>query len=68
MVTAIVEGILVGAVLILIRNVWGKAYSNEEVVVKYVANMMPILAVSNFLDGLQCVLSGSSSSILLRVW
>ncbi|XP_028804679.1 protein DETOXIFICATION 16 [Neltuma alba] len=59
-VMAIIEGILVGTVLILIRNVWGKAYSNEEAVTKYVATMLPILAVSNFLDGLQCVLSGTA--------
>ncbi|KAH6822241.1 MATE efflux family protein [Perilla frutescens var. hirtella] len=56
---AITEGILVGLVLILIRNVWGYAYSNETEVVSYVATMMPILAASNFMDGLQCVLSGT---------
>ena len=39
-------------------------YSDEVSVVKYVATMMPILAVSNFLDGLQCVMSGCYSSIL----
>jgi MATE family multidrug resistance protein len=61
-VIAVIEGTLVGAVLMLIRNIWGYAYSNEEEVVKYVAIMMPILAVSNFLDGMQCVLSGFSYS------
>jgi MATE family multidrug resistance protein len=60
-VMAITEGILVGSVLILIRNVWGYAYSDEVEVIRYVAIMMPILAVSNFLDGLQCVLSGFSN-------
>ncbi|XP_052622083.1 protein DETOXIFICATION 16 isoform X2 [Lactuca sativa] len=59
LVVAIVVGILVGSVLILIRNIWGYAYSSEVEVVKYVASLMPILAVSNFIDGLQCVLSGS---------
>ncbi|KAK7271209.1 hypothetical protein RJT34_26917 [Clitoria ternatea] len=59
-VMAIIEGILVGTVMILIRNIWGYAYSNEVEVIKYVALMMPILAVSNFLDGLQCVLSGTA--------
>ncbi|XP_062158525.1 protein DETOXIFICATION 16-like [Alnus glutinosa] len=59
-VMAITEGILVGSVLILIRNVWGYAYSDEVEVIRYVAIMMPILAVSNFLDGLQCVLSGTA--------
>ncbi|XP_027358129.1 protein DETOXIFICATION 16-like isoform X2 [Abrus precatorius] len=33
---------------------------NEVEVVKYVAIMFPILAASNFLDGLQCVLSGTA--------
>ncbi|XP_021638546.1 protein DETOXIFICATION 16 isoform X2 [Hevea brasiliensis] len=55
---AIIEGILVGSILIAIRRIWGYAYSNEIQVVKYVATMMPIVAISNFLDGLQCVLSG----------
>jgi len=57
---AIIEGILIGIVMILVRNIWGYAYSNEVEVVKYVAIMFPILAASNFLDGLQCVLSGFS--------
>ncbi|MED6120242.1 Protein DETOXIFICATION 16 [Stylosanthes scabra] len=60
LVMAIIEGIIVGLVLILIRNVWGYAYSNEGEVVDYVAVMLPILAISNFLDGLQCVLSGTA--------
>ncbi|MED6124811.1 Protein DETOXIFICATION 16 [Stylosanthes scabra] len=60
LVMAIIEGIIVGLVLILIRNVWGYAYSNEGEVVDYVAVMLPILATSNFLDGLQCVLSGTA--------
>lgn len=59
MAMAIIEGLLLGTVLLLIRNFWGYAYSNEREVVKYVANMLPLVAVSNFLDGLQCVLSGS---------
>ncbi|KAM6593603.1 hypothetical protein CsatA_001306 [Cannabis sativa] len=59
LVMAITEGLLIGLVFILIRNVWGYAYSNQVEVVKYVAAMMPILAISNFLDGLQCVLSGT---------
>lgn len=58
MVMAIIEGIIVGGILILIRNIWGHAYSNEKEVIHYVAVMIPILAVSNFMDGIQCVLSG----------
>ena len=56
---AITTGILIGIVLILIRNIWGYAYSNETEVAKYVAKMMPIIALGNFLDSLQSVLSGS---------
>ncbi|GAA0186784.1 transporter [Lithospermum erythrorhizon] len=59
LVMAITEGLLVGVVLLLIRNVWGRAYSNETEIIKYVATMMPLLATSNFMDGLQCVLSGT---------
>ncbi|CAN4086639.1 unnamed protein product [Withania somnifera] len=56
---AVIEGLLLGLVLILIRNIWGYAYSNETKVVRYIATMMPLLATSNFLDGLQCVMSGA---------
>ncbi|KAJ1382918.1 Multi antimicrobial extrusion protein [Sesbania bispinosa] len=57
---AILVGTTVGLVTILVRNVWGKLYSIEDEVVKYVANMMPLLALSDFLDGFQCVLSGAA--------
>lgn len=58
LVLALIEGSLVGTVMILMRYIWAYAYSNEAEVVEYVAIMLPILAVSNFLDGFQCVLSG----------
>ncbi|WCJ40098.1 MATE efflux family protein [Euphorbia peplus] len=57
---AITEGIILGGLLISIRKVWGYAYSNEVQVIKYVALMLPLVATSNFLDGLQCVLSGNA--------
>ncbi|CAI8584964.1 unnamed protein product [Vicia faba] len=60
MVITIIESILVGAVMFLTRNILGYAYSNEEQVVKYIATLLPILAVTHFLDGLQCVLSGTA--------
>ncbi|XP_027343250.1 protein DETOXIFICATION 16-like [Abrus precatorius] len=59
-VMTVIEGILVGTVMILMRNIWGYVYSNEVEVVKYVAIMMPLLAASNFLDGIQGVLSGTA--------
>ncbi|KAG6532730.1 hypothetical protein ZIOFF_006580 [Zingiber officinale] len=55
---AITEGLLVGSAMILVRNIWGYAYTNVDEVVKYATIMMPILASSNMLDGIQCVLSG----------
>lgn len=61
-VISILEGTAVGLVTILVRNVWGKLYSNDDEVIKYVAKMMPLLALSDFLDGFQCVLSGSNSA------
>lgn len=58
-IVAILEGAIVGTTTILVRYVWGKLYSNEDEVITYVARMMPLLALSDFLDGFQCVLSGS---------
>ncbi|RZC90993.1 hypothetical protein C5167_028833 [Papaver somniferum] len=59
-VLAVTEGILIGTIMILVRHIWGNAFSNEKEVVIYVAFMLPILAVSNFFDGLQSALSGAA--------
>lgn len=59
-IIALSEGAAVGITTILVRQVWGNLYSNEEEVIAYVANMMPLLALSDFLDGFQCVLSGAA--------
>lgn len=55
---AVTEALVVGTTMVLVRGLWGYAYSNETEVVTYVGLMLPILALSNFLDGIQCVLSG----------
>uniref|UniRef100_A0A0E0LBV7 Protein DETOXIFICATION n=1 Tax=Oryza punctata TaxID=4537 RepID=A0A0E0LBV7_ORYPU len=55
---AISEGLVIGLVLVCVRNIWGHVYSNEEEVIKYVAKMLLVISVSNFFDGIQCVLSG----------
>lgn len=57
-IVALSEGVFVGTITIIVRHVWGKLYSNEEEVINYVAKMLPLLALSNFFDGFQCVLSG----------
>ncbi|KAH9624942.1 hypothetical protein KSS87_004434 [Heliosperma pusillum] len=59
-IISISEGLVVGIVTILVRNVWGKLYSNDDAVIKYVAKMMLLLGISDFLDGFQCALSGAA--------
>lgn len=54
----VVEGTLVASALVAVRGIWGYIYTNEEEVVKYIATVLPVLAVSNFMDGMQGVLSG----------
>jgi hypothetical protein len=63
---AVSEGLAVGLILVSVRYVWGHAYSNVEEVVTYVAKMMLVIAVSNFFDGIQCVLSGTELELLQR--
>ncbi|GJN19611.1 hypothetical protein PR202_gb06905 [Eleusine coracana subsp. coracana] len=55
---ALAVGVSEGLVMMLVRNLWGYAYSNEEEVARYTARMMPVLAVSILLDCQQGVLSG----------
>lgn len=55
---ALSQGAAISIATVLVRGVWGKLYSNEKEVIRYVAEMMPLLALSDFLDGFQCVLSG----------
>ncbi|KAM3693457.1 hypothetical protein ACB094_08G166900 [Castanea mollissima] len=57
---ALSEGATIAVTTLLVRNVWGKLYSREEEVIRYVARMMPLLALSDFLDGFQCVLPGAA--------
>ncbi|KAJ0262782.1 hypothetical protein HA466_0032680 [Hirschfeldia incana] len=54
----IVEGIMMGSILLGVRNKLGYAFSSDPKVINYVASMIPIVAAGNFLDGFQCVLSG----------
>uniref|UniRef100_A0ACD5XJN8 Uncharacterized protein n=1 Tax=Avena sativa TaxID=4498 RepID=A0ACD5XJN8_AVESA len=55
---AFLVGTSEGLLLILVRNLWGHAYSKDQDVVALVAKMMLILAPSVLFDGLQYVLSG----------
>ncbi|KAH0689496.1 hypothetical protein KY289_016854 [Solanum tuberosum] len=49
----VIKGIVLGLIILLLRNIRGYAYINETEVVRYIAIMMPLLATSNFIDGLQ---------------
>ncbi|XP_047064901.1 protein DETOXIFICATION 16-like [Lolium rigidum] len=52
------EGLIMSVLLVSVRYMWGRVYSNEGEVIMYVAKMVLLIAVSTFLDGIQCVLSG----------
>lgn len=58
LVLVVVEGLIMGSAVIMFRKKWGEIYSTETQVIRYVASMMPIIAISSFLDGIQSVLSG----------
>ncbi|KAF3452820.1 hypothetical protein FNV43_RR03253 [Rhamnella rubrinervis] len=55
----VTEGITAAAVMTLGHRVWGYCYSREERVVKYVGEMLLLISVSHFFDGIQSVLSGT---------
>ncbi|KAK6942414.1 Multi antimicrobial extrusion protein [Dillenia turbinata] len=58
LLTVVIEGIFASVIMILGRNFWGYCYSKEVKVVKYVAEMLLLLALAQFFDGIQTVLSG----------
>lgn len=55
---AITEGVFISLLLVAIRHIWGYLFTNEKEVVSYMSSIMPVLALSNFMDGIQGVLSG----------
>ncbi|KNA09417.1 hypothetical protein SOVF_153750, partial [Spinacia oleracea] len=59
-IISVIVGLVVATTTISVRYTWGRLYSNDEEVVRYVAKMMLLLAISDFLDGFQCVLSGAA--------
>ena len=58
----------VACFLLLVRNVWGHVYSNEEEVIDTMKGLIPLLALSTTLDGLQAVLSGIYISICIHTY
>nr|XP_016475299.1 PREDICTED: protein DETOXIFICATION 9-like [Nicotiana tabacum] len=55
---AVAETVVVSTVTFLCRGVLGKAYSNDQQVVDYVAAITPFLCLSIVTDSLQAVISG----------
>ncbi|XP_025817600.1 protein DETOXIFICATION 16-like [Panicum hallii] len=51
-------GVSEGLVVVLVRSIWGHAYSNDKEVTKYTTRMMPLVAASIMLDCQQSALSG----------
>ncbi|CAN1228941.1 Protein DETOXIFICATION 16 [Linum grandiflorum] len=58
LILVVIEGIVVATILISGHNIWGYLYSKEKRIVKYVAEILVLLAFSHLLDGIQYVLSG----------
>ncbi|XP_048228450.1 protein DETOXIFICATION 16 isoform X2 [Ricinus communis] len=57
---AVIEGVALSLILVAVRDVWGLLYTSEKEVVRYLASVIPVLATSNFMDGMQAVLSGTA--------
>ncbi|XP_057809442.1 protein DETOXIFICATION 12-like isoform X2 [Salvia miltiorrhiza] len=58
MFLAVAETVAVSILLLCLRHVLGRAYSNERQVVNYIAGMTPLICVSTITDSLQVVISG----------
>lgn len=60
MFLAMIEGLAVSFLLLSVRDIWGYLFTYEVEVVRYLPAIMPVLALSNFFDGIQGVLSGTA--------
>nr|XP_048323493.1 protein DETOXIFICATION 16-like isoform X3 [Ziziphus jujuba var. spinosa] len=59
LVMVVTEGIIAATTMTLGHRVWGYCYSSDARVVKYVGQMLLLISVSHFFDGIQSVLSGT---------
>lgn len=57
--TVCTEGIIAAIILISFRTIWGYCYSTDPTVVAYVAQMLILLAILHFFDGIQSVFAGN---------
>ncbi|CAH1423274.1 unnamed protein product [Lactuca virosa] len=54
----VTEVLLIGLLLVVAGGVWSKLYTGEAEVVSYMSVVMPVLALSNVMDGIQGVARG----------
>ena len=64
LIISITEAAIVSIILFFCRHIFGYAFSNDEGVVDYVAELAPLLCLSLVLDGLQAIFSGQFPTIL----
>lgn len=57
---SIFDGCLLSVILILLRNLWGQAYTNSPEVLAYVAEVTPFIALLLLMDPISAVLSGNN--------
>ncbi|OMO49719.1 Multi antimicrobial extrusion protein [Corchorus olitorius] len=60
MLLAVTQGVSLSLITVALRRYLGFLYSNDHQVITYLASVIPIVAVSNFIDGIQGVLSGTA--------
>jgi MATE family multidrug resistance protein len=58
-----IQALIIASTQLILRNLWGNIFSSSDEVVDYVAKMMPLLAITSFMDGIQGVLSGMTSNL-----
>ena len=58
---------LVACFLLLVRNLWGLVYSNDEEVINTVKGLVPLLALSTTVDAIQAVLSGIYQYVYIHI-
>ncbi|RZS03815.1 hypothetical protein BHM03_00034043 [Ensete ventricosum] len=59
--TSLIISLFVSVLVMLLRTPLSKLYTNSTDVIKAVINLTPLLAISIFLNGVQPILSGTSS-------
>lgn len=61
--TCVVLNTIIAVVFLIFRVALSKLYTSSEEVISMVSNLMPLLSISIFLNGIQPILSGEIGSI-----